>query len=302
MAFISYLFYRVSIGLMALVPFRLLYLKSNFLSFFLFRVLKYRRTVVEDNLLWCFPDLTPEERHEIAKNSYTNLSDLIFESFKAPSMSKSEMMVRYAVPNHEMIDNLAQKHGGVIIVGGHYTNWEWGGISTGYHFDTPLKALYKPLRNPYINRYINQARSTGGTTMVDIKETRNLFASASETPLIYVFVADQSPSNMREAIWLEFLGRDTACLHGPEKYGRKTEYPIVFFIPKRVSRGKYVAEMINLTDQIDYEHPGSITKSFMNTLEMYIRKKPEDWLWTHKRWKRRREEAQEQMEKISNLD
>jgi KDO2-lipid IV(A) lauroyltransferase len=163
-------------------------------------------------------------------------------------------------------------------------------------FTAKIYGLYKPVGNPHIDDYIQRTRGNRGTKMISIRETRALFDPLPEHSSMIVFIADQSPSNMREAIWLKFLNRDTACLHGPEKYVTQTDLPAVFMHVYRVKRGFYEVHITQL--QHDDKGPG-ITEQFMSLLEKDIQKYPSSWLWTHKRWKRRREEAEEQKLKIA---
>lgn len=297
MSFLGYAFYRILTFKFSLIPFGLLYRISDFLTFMLYRVVRYRRKVVVDQLKKCFPEKTDGEINRLAHESYRNLSDIILESFKTASLSPEEMARRYYMPNPELIDRLADTTKGIIAIGSHCNNWEWGSVAMARAVDPEVIGLYKPIANPYIDRYIKKIRQDAGTTMVPIKETRKLFESHPNKATVYVFVADQSPSNMREAIWLDFFGNDTACLHGPEKYYDQTGYPVVYLHVYRIKRGFYELKV----GRVIPEKNESLTRTFMSLLEQDIRMQPANWLWTHKRWKRRREEAEEQAAKRMSL-
>ena len=101
--------------------------------------------------------------------------------------------------------------------------------------------------------------------------------------------ADQYPGDqIGKAIWLDFLGRDTPFLHGPESYARYNNLPVVYFDLKRVKRGYYEMEIKKLVEVPKETQPGEITKKYMQFLEKAITEKPQDWLWSHKRWKKQR--------------
>ena len=291
MTTIFYWFYRFSIWTIGLIPFPILYKISDALAFLLHHVIGYRRKVVEGQLRKCFPDWSEEKLKKVVKLSYLNLTDILLESFKTPSLSREEMMTRYYVNNPDLANDLYKSYPNTMAVAAHTSNWEWGSVSLNYFLDTHIYGLYKPLVNPKIDRYIKAIRKSAGTTMISIKETRTLFDEKLDPPGMVVFVADQSPSNIVDAIWLDFLGQDTACLHGPEKYASQTGWPVLHLHMHRVKRGYYE---VNLSI-LDKDKP--ITQQFMSGVEEDIKQRPHEWLWTHKRWKRRREEAELQKKK-----
>ena len=102
---------------------------------------------------------------------------------------------------------------------------------------------------------------------------------------IFIMASDQSPSNIKKAIWVKFLGRDTAFLQGPEVYAKKHDLPVVFVDIQRVKRGYYELEMKLITENPLELPEGEITQRYASMLEEAIRNKPENWLWSHRRWK-----------------
>ncbi|MDX1686255.1 MAG: lysophospholipid acyltransferase family protein, partial [Saprospiraceae bacterium] len=268
---------------------------SDLLSWSLFHVIRYRRRLVFDQLRKCFPDWPDRKIYEVARLSYTNLSDILLESFKTVRLTEEEIKKRYKVMNSNILKSVEADKGTIIGIGSHMNNWEWGSVALEYQLPTKLYALYKPLANKYIDTHVRTEREAAGGRMVSVRKTRHLFNSQSiDEKALVIFIADQSPSNMREAIWLEFLGRDTACLHGPEKYHKIAGAPVVYFHIYRVKRGFYEIYITPLKSNTDQ----GITEQFMKLLEEDIRKEPASWLWTHNRWKRRREEAEEQRQKL----
>lgn len=288
-----YYVYIATVGLMARLPFSILYAISDGISFLLFRVFKYRRAIVEQQLKECFPEWSSQKVQEVARESSRNLADIMVESFKTDILSKSEMMRRYNVLNPERFNEIANGGSNLLVLGAHFNNWEWGSVGVNHFFDSQVYGLYKPVGNALINEHVTKAREKVGTKMVPIKETRSLFEKELTPSSSVVFVADQSPSNMVDAVWIDFLGRETACLHGVEKYAKLTGWPVFFWQVHRVSRGFYEVEVIEL----DHTKPENLIQEYMSILEKDIIKCPSSWLWTHRRWKRRKEEAQTQLEK-----
>jgi len=287
MDFILSMITRFFVLLFAIVPFWLLYIFSDFLYFILYKVFKYRVSVVRDNLKKSFPEKSKEELKKIERLSYKNLSDITVESLKAFTMSKEEIFARHKVINEDDLRYLYGKCGGIIALPNHYGNWEWGAMSC-MQLEWKGVALYKPLSNKHLNTYVKRNRSRMGTQLVSIYDTARNFVENKNNKKNYVMASDQSPSNAKKAYWVDFLGRETAFLHGPELYAKKYNYPAVFIDIQRVKRGYYELNLTVLTDEPQKLKDGELTQMLASKLEEVIRKKPENWLWSHKRWKLKR--------------
>jgi KDO2-lipid IV(A) lauroyltransferase len=102
--------------------------------------------------------------------------------------------------------------------------------------------------------------------------------------------SDQSPTNLSKAFWVNFLGRETAFLHGPETYAKKYDLPVIFVDIQRVKRGYYQLTLVLISDKPRETGEGEITKRYASLLEKAIYHQPENWLWSHRRWKHTRNE------------
>lgn len=209
------------------------------------------------------------------------------EGIKGAGMNEDQIRRRYVFTNPEILDECFQKNRSVILVAGHFYNWEWAALSPPYFFKHHIVALYKRLHNKYLNNYMKASRSNTGESLYELSQTKEAFLkhASGASPSLFLLAADQSPSNTDNAYWLEFLGRKTACLHGPEKYARMYDLPVVFSYPTRVKRGHYEVKTEFLVNEPKLHEDGEITRLFMGRLEEEIRKHPEAWLWSHKRWK-----------------
>lgn len=275
----------IFVFVIGILPFRVLYIFSDLMYFFLFYVMRYRKSVVRKNLEGCFPEKSKKEIDKLIRLSYKNLTDVIVEGFKAFTMSDRQIRERHKVLNTEILDELVNKKKGVIATPCHYGNWEWGSMSPSLYFDHKIIVFYKPLSNPYINRFVNKNRSRTGGILTSIYQTSETFKELTGQRVIYIMAADQSPSNAKRAIWVQFLGRETAFLHGPEMYAKKYNYPVVFTDIKRVKRGYYELTLSIISDISSKTDQGEITSLYAKKLEEAIKNKPEDYLWSHKRWK-----------------
>ncbi len=286
MQYIQYLFTRGFIGLFRFVPFWLLYRLSNGIAFLLYRVIGYRKNVVMGNLERCFPEKTPAERTAIAKASYRNLSDIIVESLKASSTSLDVLRQRYTYRNYDLINCYLEAGQSVVLVGGHYNNWEWGVITIANGLHGSTIGVYKPMSNKYTNRWFFQDRSRDGRMILkSMKETFSAVEEYRGRPATFILVADQIPSNKKTAIPAQFFGQATACLPGAEQIAVNNNYPVMMYEIQRLGRGRYELSFSEICDEPGKTAPGEVTQLFMSAIERTIRQQPENWVWSHKRWK-----------------
>ena len=288
MDFITAIITRIFSFLIGTLPFWVLYLLSDFLRFVLYNIVGYRKAVVVKNLKDSFPEKSEAEINRLVRLSYKNLAAVTVESFKGFTMSDKQIVARHKVIKPKMLDQFSEAGRGVILLPNHYGNWEWGAMSPSLQFEHDVVALYKPLSNKYIDRFVRKNRSRTGAFLGSIYKTAEIFEERKDNITAYVMASDQSPSNAKKSIWVNFLGRETAFLHGPEMYARKYNIPVVFVDIQRVKRGFYTMDLTVISDQSSVTKPEEITTRYVNLLEEVIRKKPENWLWSHKRWKLKR--------------
>jgi KDO2-lipid IV(A) lauroyltransferase len=148
--------------------------------------------------------------------------------------------------------------------------------------------FYKPLSNQHIDRYIQKTRVQGRSVLASITRTAETFNADWSEPAIFYMVADQSPSSARLAYWMPFLNQETAVLHGPEKYARVHNFPVVFAYSKKIRRGYYEVYFSMLAENPSELKTGEITRRYMKKLEEVIMARPEFYLWSHRRWKLRK--------------
>jgi KDO2-lipid IV(A) lauroyltransferase len=221
----------------------------------------------------------------IEKRIYLNLSDIIVEGIRAFTMNKKQILARHRILNPEILDPYFDAGQGVIVVTGHYGNWEWGALSPALQTRFQIVGFYKPLKNKLIDKFVRKNRSRYGTVLSPIRETTKTFEMHRGQPVMYLMAADQSPSNREAAYWVNFLGRETAFLHGPEKHARINNYPVVFVAIRRVKRGYYELELSIITEDPSLLPESEITRRYALKMEELIKEDLPNWLWSHKRWK-----------------
>lgn len=271
--------------IVSLFPFRLLFLLSDVLYFFLHYLIRYRRNVVRTNLQNAFPEKTPAERRGIEKKFYAFLADMIMESVKSISITEKQFRQRYRFENLEAITHHLEKGRSVVAVSGHYGNWEWGSLGIGMELGDQVIIVYKPLSDKDFDQLTRSIRSRFGAVLVPMKQTLRKLTQYKHRPFVLALVGDQTPTREESHLFLPFLHQPTAVYLGVEKIAKKNNSAIVYFNVDRLKRGYYICKIKPLIEFPETADEHEITRLHLAELENIIRNKPEFWLWSHKRWK-----------------
>ncbi len=282
---IGYYFFRFFVGLMQIIPFWLMYRFSDGLYFLMNYVVAYRKSVINKNLEYCFPEKTNKERQLIRKLFYKRLSDILIESIKGYTLSEKELLKRFTSNSHEITYDDFNQGKNVFVLTGHLGNWEWGNAVISKELKHTPAVLYKPISNPFIEEYVKTRRGRFGSKMVSIYHSMRYFLIKKEKPAAYFLVADQYPTTKEKEKKVLFFGNKTPFLHGPENFSKQLKAPVYYIVMRRVKRGYYAMEYFKLTDDSSKLNETELTQLYANHLEDSIRRQPEDWMWSHKRWK-----------------
>lgn len=276
--------------LVSLLPFRLLYLLSDILYIVLYHIVGYRKDVVLTNMRNAFPEKSSEEINLLCKKYYRYLCDLTLETFKTLTISKEQMLkhCKFNEASLTLFNQLAVDKQSIILVMGHLGNWEWAGNTVSLSCQHHLYVIYHPLTNKHFNKLIHGMRSRFGAGLIPMKETfRQMLANKSELTAT-AFIADQTPPP-DGAYWMNFLNQETPVFKGTEIIARKINYPVIYGYIKKVKRGYYEIFAEVLVNNPKNTTDGYITEIHTKRLEQDILLQPELWIWSHKRWKHKKD-------------
>ncbi len=283
----SLLFWLV-IKPLSLLPYWVLYGISDFFYVILYYIVGYRKKVVRDNLTKSFPEKSTIEIVQIEKKFYHHFCDLVIESLKNFSITQEQANARMKHVNAEVFKHYAEQHKSVILVGGHYCNWELWAVTAAQAIPHRVVGIYKRLSNAYFDEKMRSSRGKFGLHMIPTKQTSDYFKDNLNELNAIVFAIDQSPNNPKKCMWINFLGRETAALFGAEKYAVEYDRPIIFGHMKKLKRGHYEVRYEVVCKEPALTKTGYITQMLHTELEPDIKSAPEFWLWSHKRWKHKR--------------
>jgi len=270
--------------LLSLLPFRVIYILSDFFYLLVYYVIKYRRGVVDNNLAVAFPEKTVEERKKIAKRFYKNFTDNFIESIKLLSISKKELNKRFTA-NFEVVNDLYASGKSVQLHLGHQFNWEIAYAAYAENLTYNLLGVYMPLSNKNFDRLFIRLRTRFKTVVIPATEYKAKFLPYAKTQYALGLIADQSPGGPELAFWVNFFGRLTAFVKGPEKGAIFNDTAVVLISFKKIKRGYYQGYNTVFTTQPRTLAKGEITNGMAKFIEDAVREDPANYLWTHRRWK-----------------
>ncbi len=247
-----------------------------------------KRNVIFSNMQNSFPDIPTDELHQLAKQNFKRLVYVIVESIKTGDLSEEEIRTRVHLRNPEVIEKLAENNQSVLMLAAHHCNWEWMLAGCSLQLSFPIDVVYKPLHDLVVDEHMKKSRSRFGARPIPNKNALIEIMQRRKEVRGFAMVADQSPIRKEEKYWTQFLNQDSAFAVGSQKIAKLTKYPTVFVGMKRLSQGHYEVFFEEL-GQAPYKKEGyELTEIYARTLEKMILDNPEDWMWSNRKWKRKR--------------
>ncbi|MFA7140471.1 MAG: lysophospholipid acyltransferase family protein [Proteiniphilum sp.] len=278
--------------LIALLPFWVLYLLSDLLYLIVYHIVRYRRKLVRKNLRNAFPEKNKNEIIALEKGFYHHLCDYFVETVKTLHLSEDEIRKRMKFENPELLNRLMKDGNSCMVCLGHYGNWEWvpsivfcllPGVEAGL--------VYKQLHSTAFDQLFRKIRSRFGSIPIEKKSiVRKLIQKKKEGKTIVVgFLTDQRPPRVSDKYWTPFLHQETPVQTGMEKIARSLSMSVVYLDIEKVKRGYYTGTFVTLSVDAGCDRDHSITERYMRKLEKTVLREPSCYLWSHNRWKFRRE-------------
>ena len=271
------------------------YVVENLLYFLLCYVLRYRRKVVRRNLRNSFPEKSERELAEICRRFYRTLAELFVDTINMAHMSADKARTVLTVKGLEE-HRAAVKGRDWIALTAHYGCWEYCSYWGLYEPSQMLVAVYHPLRSVVMERFYQRLRNYENSTTVAMKECLRFYLRNRETGidgknLVMGLIADQNPPRRPDSHWFRFLNQDTIFFDGGEKLALRCHLPVYFVRMERLQRGRYQMSFELLYDGEEVVAPNEITERYVRRLEAVIVERPELWIWSHRRWKHKRTNA-----------
>jgi Kdo2-lipid IVA lauroyltransferase/acyltransferase len=173
----------------------------------------------------------------------------------------------------------------VVLVAGHFFNWEFANYSAAIFCRYPFAGVYMSLSNKVFDKIIYKLRSKFGTVLIAKKDFIKVYPEYSRRQHAIGLVADQNPGNPANGFWYPFFGKPAPFAKGPEKTAKSLDAAIVTVNFYKTRRGYYNIDCSILTTKPKEFAEGEITRQLVQFVEDCIRKNPSNYLWSHRRWK-----------------
>ena len=253
-------------------------------------LVSYRLKVVRENIARSFPEKSKSERELIVNNFYRHFVRQNIESLKFAFISEKEIKRRLVFDNIELLEDIASKGQNISLVFGHYGTWDWIASIPLWSDKLVFSTLYKQIKNRVLDRLFLRIRSRFGALCIERKQVlRKLIElNKNNKPHLIAYIADQSTTIKNVHYWIDFLNQPTAMQSGWTTLARKFNTAVVYLKITPTKPGYYTARFETITDNPQSMSEQQLLEEYMCRLERDIREKPEYWLWSHKRWKHKK--------------
>jgi KDO2-lipid IV(A) lauroyltransferase len=245
-----------------------------------------RKKVTLDNLARAYPDISESQRKAIAKKSYANLGVVFTEMLYLRFAKRKNITKHIAISNPNIFHQALDERKGLIVVAGHFANWEWLALGGSLRLGKNFSIVRKNIQKSFTERFLSDMRIRTGNSLIDAGNIRGMYRTL-QTGGCIAMLADQAAPG--ESTRVQFFGREVPTFEGPARLALRTRAPMLFAECLRQDSGDYIINFYpvpyddlsnNSTENI-YE----LTLRHTHILEEIIRRHPDQWLWQHKRWK-----------------
>jgi KDO2-lipid IV(A) lauroyltransferase len=283
---------------LARLPLAVLYVLARGIYLLLAYVVRYRWRVVLENLRNSFPEKGDAEIYAIGRQFYWHFAQVIVEILKLAAISPAELQRRVRFVNPELMTRPFLENRPVLSLGSHRGNWEW--ILSGAALEFPGRAagVYKPLNNKFFEEFMRHLRTRLGANAVPMLATLRYLVQHRGKGHTLSLLTDQAAGPEDRPYWTDFMHQDAGFYTSAERLAQQFNCAVLYVGITRVRRGYYEIKFSELPDgqaaaaaaiASDEAQRYPITESFVRHLEADIRATPEQYLWTHRRWKHKRQ-------------
>lgn len=269
------------------LPLSVLYLLSKFGYVLVYYLIRYRRDIVNDNLLHAFPEKSVSERLDIEKNYYRFICDNFVEVIHSPTMTKQQLLDRIEFTNLDVIQPYIDAKQSMQFLSIHQGNWEWVLQILSSKLDVPLDAIYKPLHSPSFEAFLFKNRSRFGSHLIPSKNAIKELLRKRREFRAFIMTAEQAPIRRDKKYWQLFFNRPSSFYLGPQKIAELTKYPVFYLQVHRHKQGHYQLSFELIAEPPFEKNSFKVLDAYITCIEKSIRAQPETWLWSNRKWRKK---------------
>jgi KDO2-lipid IV(A) lauroyltransferase len=266
------------------LPLPLLYGVASLLAWVLYRVVRYRRAVVDENLRHAFPELDRAQLAALEKRFYRHICDLGVELLASRTMARDEFQRHVELDNPEVLQPYIDGRQSVLFLTCHQGNWEWLLHVVSDRMGCPIDVVYKTLHDGAFDEFMFECRARSGKPIAFKDAGREILRRRREYRG-FAMLADQAPFKRDKRYWHDFFGRPGSFYLGPQKIAEATQYPVIYVAMTKTGRGRYRAHFEVIAQPPTARGGFAVLDSYIGALERSIRQQPETWFWSNRKWK-----------------
>lgn len=263
------------------LPWNLLLASGRSIGKLAWQLAKHRRHIATTNIRLCFPELSPSEQEELARRSVISTGEAILEMAGSFNNHRINLDKRLTIKGMEHIDRARSEGQGVLLLGMHFNSIDVGSRLLGYVVD--FHAVYRPNDNPVIDRLIDKGRCNYMKSTVDRKDIRQMVKLLRSGEILW-YAPDQDYGTAH-AVFVPFFGIPAATITATSRIARMSKAAVIPCAHYRLPGGQYEIEFGPALDNFPCGDDEQDTARINRTIEHYVRKCPEQYLWVHKRFK-----------------
>lgn len=276
----------------AILPYTFHYYVLQEIIYIVLRCVRYRYKTITANLRNSFPDRSEDEIACIRRRFYSNLAEMIVNTVVQAGMSDEECRRRLTFEDgNEVPFDFTDRT--CVGLTSHLGCWEYYGFFGMWLPNHVLVAVYHKLHNPVVDELYKRLRKHSCEHTVAAHESLRFFMRYRNgfegRNLMLGLISDQNPPRYSDSHWFRFLNQDTLFFEGGEQLALKYHLPLFYFTQYKVRRGYYRSTFRLIYDGKEQVEPHELTERYVRLLEKDIEERPEMWMWSHKRWKHRRD-------------
>ena len=285
--YLEYSLFLILAGIVRLLGLKISRRLSILIAFMFYYIVPIRKKVTLKNLRKAFPEYSESQIKNIAFGSYKSFSITLVEMLFIPFMTREQIENAIYCENAELVKKYYERNNGLIVLSGHFGNWEYIALSVSAKINIPFHVVVKSQRNPFVNAYLNRGRTRWINKIVPLGASIRKIYAELKAKNIVAMVADQR--GPQEGMRVNFFGQQSSIYPGPAMLAIKTGAPILFGLTIRQPDYSYNAQISEISTEnlpVDEEKQiQEVSQRHMAYLESVIRKHPEQWLWMHNIWK-----------------
>lgn len=246
-----------------------------------FRLSKKHRNRALSNLALAMPELSEAERLDLAKRCFLHFGRVFADFLRSSARTDQEVMESCPIVGRDNLDEALARGKGVILITGHYGNWERAAhtvVAHGYK----VSVVARDANDSDLNRAVLRIREKQGVQVLSRGKAARGILSKMKANEIVAILPDQNSTDL----FIPFFGQPCGTVTGPSSIAVKTGAAMVPIFCPRIGPNRYEARILPaLTPVEGYDPVEGYTRAINNCLEAAIRQHPDQWLWFHHRWK-----------------